>query len=34
VKKIGMLIRDGDAGVPFFDTTQLHAQVAVDAALA
>lgn len=28
--EIGMLLKDGDACVPFFDTTQLHALAAVD----
>ena len=32
--EIGLLIKDGDAAVPFFDTTEIHARSAVDFALA
>lgn len=32
--EIGLLIKDGDAAVPFFDTTDIHARSAVDYALA
>jgi len=32
--EIGLLVGDDDAAVPLFDTTVLHAQAAVDAALA
>lgn len=31
--EVGMLLRQRDAAVPLFDTTQLHAQALVDAAL-
>ena len=31
--EIGLLIRDGDASVPIFDTTEIHAKRAVDFAL-
>ncbi len=32
--EIGLLVHDGDGGIPLFDTTRLHAQAAVDFALA
>ncbi|MBI5104637.1 MAG: aspartate/glutamate racemase family protein [Solirubrobacterales bacterium] len=32
--EIGLLVGDGDASVPLFDTTRLHVAAAVDAALA
>jgi len=31
--EIGLLVHDGDVGVPLFDTTRIHAQAAVDFAL-
>lgn len=31
--EIGMLVRDGDCRVPLFDTTRIHAEVAVEYAL-
>lgn len=31
--EIGLLVKDGDCQVPFFDTTRIHAEAAVDAAL-
>lgn len=32
--EIGLLIKNGDSRIPFFDTTEIHAQAAVDYALA
>ena len=32
--EIGLLVKDGDASVPIFDTTEIHAKAAVDYALA
>lgn len=31
--EIGLLVKDGDASVPLFDTTRIHAEAAVDFAL-
>ena len=31
--EIGLLVQDGDCEIPFFDTTRIHAEAAVDFAL-